>query len=305
MKLTRNQSLLLAALGVLAALLLGVGALCDLSIDQALYAPENPAAILFEAFCYWPLYLPFVLLGMVWTFLYRDHPTRRTLGELLVVATLFILLNQSLPNLVQRGLFALESAGMAFAALVLTFVLTLAAISLASRWDRSTLLRAELAAKLGVLLCVTDNVVINLLKLLWNRARFDEMAAAGDFSAFSPWYLPLGNGGTSFPSGHTAAACGVLALLILPALFERWKGRELFLTIGCYVYIGISAFFRVVMGRHFLSDTVAAAVLMSVLFLLLTHNRRFADAVRRTQAAAEAAQAATEAEEKTGRKESL
>ncbi len=296
MKLTRNQSLLLAALGVLAVLLLGAAALCDLSIDQALYAPKNPAAILFEAFCYWPLYLPFVLLGMVWTFLYRNHPTRRTLGELLVVATLFILLNQSLPNLVQRGLFTLEGAGLSFAALVLTFVGTLAAISLASRWDKPTLLRAELVAKLGILLCISNNIVINLLKLLWNRARFDEMAAAGDFSAFSPWYLPCGNGGTSFPSGHTAAACGVLALLLLPVLFERWKGKEMLFTAGCYLYIGVSAFFRILIGRHFLSDTVAAAVLMTILFLLLTRSRRFSNALSRVQDAAEAAQRAEAAE---------
>ena len=65
---------LLSVLGIAAILLLGVAAFYDLPIDQALYAPNNPVAIFFEAFCYWPLYLPFVLLGMVWTFLYRSNP---------------------------------------------------------------------------------------------------------------------------------------------------------------------------------------------------------------------------------------
>lgn len=283
MKLTKHQTILLAVLGIAAAGLVAVAAFCDLSINQALYSPSNPVAIIFEAFCYWPLYLPFVLLGMVWTFLYRRDPARHVLGELLVITAFFILFNQSLPNLAERGLFSLSNAAMAFASLALTLIGTLAVISLASHWDKPTLVRTELAAKLGIALCIADNVVINLLKLVWNRARFDEMAAAGSFANFSPWYLPGGNGGTSFPSGHTAAACGILVLLILPVLFKRWKGRELVLTICCYLYIGVSAFFRVMVGRHFLSDTIAAAVIMTLLFLLLTHSRRFSAALQRVQ----------------------
>ena len=283
MKLTKNQVYLLSVLGIAAILLLGVAAFYDLPIDQALYAPNNPVAIFFEAFCYWPLYLPFVLLGMVWTFLYRSNPSRHVFGELLVITVLFILWNQSLPNLAQRKIFTLSSAGLSFAALVMTFLGTLIAISLASRWDKPTLLRMELVAKFGILLCIADNLVINLLKILWNRARFDEMAASGDFSAFSPWYLPGGNGGTSFPSGHTAAACGILVLLLLPSLFAFRRGKELLLTSCCYLYIAVSGFFRLVVGRHFLSDTVAAAVLMTFLFLIMAHSRRFFLALQRLQ----------------------
>ena len=261
MKLKKKQLPLLIALGLAAAALLAVAARFDLAIDQAVYAPKNPVAILFEAFCYWPLYLPFALLGAVWTFLRRDNPSFHVLGEVLVVLTFFILFNQSLPNLVERGLLPLEGAALTFAALALTFVATIAAVSLASRWDRPTLRRMELLAKFGVLLCVADNIVINLLKLLWTRARFDDMLAAGGFSLFSPWYQ-FGSqaGNTSFPSGHTAAACGILTLLLLPLLFERWEKRRGILLASCLLYIAASGFCRLVMGRHFLSDTVAAAV---------------------------------------------
>lgn len=50
-----------------------------------------------------PLYLPFVLLGAVWTFLYRDNPSRHVLGEVLVIAVFYVLFTQSLPNLARRG----------------------------------------------------------------------------------------------------------------------------------------------------------------------------------------------------------
>lgn len=285
LKLKKKQLPLLIALGLVAAALLAVAARFDLAIDQAVYAPKNPVAILFEAFCYWPLYLPFALLGAVWTFLRRDNPSFHVLGEVLVVLTFFILFNQSLPNLVERGLLPLEGAALTFAALALTFVATIAAVSLASRWDRPTLRRMELLAKFGVLLCVADNIVINLLKLLWTRARFDDMLAAGDFSFFSPWYQ-FGSqaGNTSFPSGHTAAACGILTLLLLPLLFERWEKRRGILLASCLLYIAASGFCRLVMGRHFLSDTVAAAVVMGILFLALSCNRRFAAALARAKA---------------------
>ena len=264
LKLTRSQRLPTVALFLLAAVLLAVAAFFDLQIDQVLYAPDNPVAIVFEAFCYWPLYLPFALLGAVWTFLRRDNPSLHVLGEVLVVTTFFILCNQSLPNLADRGLLPLADTTVTFAALVLTFVATVVMISLASRWDRPTLRRIE---------------------FLWTRARFDDMTAAGDFSLFTPWYrFGAQSGNTSFPSGHTAAACGVLALLLLPLLFERWQKRWGALLAGCVAYIAVSGLCRMVMGRHFLSDTVAAAVIMGLLFLLLTHTPQFARGLARATA---------------------
>ena len=274
-KLKKDQKLLLAGLGLLAALLLAAAALYDLAIDRALYSPQNPFGIVLEAFCYWPLYLPFVLLGAVWTFLYRDNPSRHVLGEVLVIVVFYVLFTQSLPNLARRGLLPLSGTALTLAAVVLTFVASVAVISLASRWDRPSLARLDFLAKLGIALCVADNLVINLLKVLWTRMRFDDMAAAGDFSAFTPWYRwGAVAGNTSFPSGHTAAACGVLVLLALPALFDWWKGKELALTCGCYAYIALTALSRLIMGRHYLSDTVAAAVIMTLLYLALTHTRR-------------------------------
>ena len=275
MKLKKNQKFLLAALGLAAALLLAAAAFYDLAIDQALYAPHNPFGIVLEAFCYWPLYLPFVLLGAVWTFLYRDNPSRHVLGEVLVIAFFYVLFTQSLPNLARRGLLPLSGTALTLGAVVLTFAATVAAISLASRCSRAALIRLDFLAKLGIVLCLADNVVINLLKMLWSRMRFDDMAAAGDFSAFTPWYRwGAVAGNTSFPSGHTAAACGVLVLLALPALFDWWKGKELTLTAGCYGYIALTALSRLIMGRHYLSDTVAAAVIMTLLYLAITHTRR-------------------------------
>lgn len=287
MKLTKPQTRLFIALGVLAAALMGVAALWDLPLDQALYAPTNWPAILFEAFCYWPLYLPVALLGASWTFLYHQNPARHVLGEMLVVLVFYILWQQALAALSKRGLLPLSTLALSGLSLALTFLCTLALVSAASRWGKATLLKAEFIAKFGLAFCVAENLLINPLKLLWSRMRFDDMAAAGDFSAFSPWYRfgPV-RGNTSFPSGHTGAACGILLLLLLPPLFERMKKRAFPLTCLCAAYIGCTGFSRMVMGRHYLSDTVAASLIATGLFLLMTHSRRFAAALGRTRARA-------------------
>lgn len=261
----KSEKISFALLGILAAGLLIAALRYDLALDHMLYSPKNPFAILMEAFCYWPLYLPFALLGAVWANLYTD--VRRILGDLFTVLTFGGLLFLSLPNLASRGLTAGYSSPLG---ILLTFVFTLAAIKWASRGSQGTLLRLEFLAKFGILFCVFNNIVINLLKLLWTRMRYDDMAKLGDFSAFTPWVrFGAVPGNTSFPSGHTAAACGILVLLLLPRLFAGLRGKELPLLFLCYGYIALSGFARLVIGRHFLSDTVAAATVVTLLFLLL------------------------------------
>lgn len=299
MKLTKPQTGLFIALGVLAAALMGAAALWDLPLDRAVYDPTSWPAILFEAFCYWPLYLPVALLGASWTFLYRQNPARHVLGEMLVILVFYILWQQALAALSKRGLLPLSALALSGLSLALTFLCTLALVSAAGRWGKAWLLKAEFIAKFGLAFCVAENLIINPLKLLWSRMRFDDMAAAGDFSAFSPWYRfgPV-RGNTSFPSGHTGAACGILLLLLLPPLFGRMKKRAFPLTCFCAAYIGCTGFSRMVMGRHYLSDTVAASLIATGLFLLMTHSRRFAAALGRTRA--RAAQAGRQAENGAG-----
>ena len=110
------------------------------------------------------------------------------------------------------------------------------------------------------------------------------MAAAGDFSAFSAWYRPGGAGGTSFPSGHTAAACGIFLLLLLPVVFDALKSKATLLAGISLGFIAFSAFCRVWIGRHFLSDTAAAAIIMTAVFLLIIQNPLFAKRLAGMQA---------------------
>lgn len=276
MKLTKTQKYLLVGLFAAAALLLLIGARYDLAFNKAIYQPQSLIAGVMEAICWWPLYLPVALLGAVWAFLHRDNPGLHVLGEVLLVVFFFILFAQTLGYLAKRDILPLDGLWFTGLQLALTLLCTIATLSFTARFGKADLIRLDFIAKTGILLCAADNIVINLVKVIWARTRFDDMAATADFSAFSAWYRPGGAGGSSFPSGHTASACGILLLLLLPIVFDALKPKATLLTGISLGFIAFSAFCRVWIGRHFLSDTAAAAAIMAAVFLLITQSPLFA-----------------------------
>ena len=56
--------------------------------------------------------------------------------------------------------------------------------------------RLHTAMGWAVIYMILNNVIIQLLKRVWDRTRFDDMLAAGDFGAFTSWFEPFGNGGS-------------------------------------------------------------------------------------------------------------
>ena len=59
------------------------------------------------------------------------------------------------------------------------------------------------------------------------------------------------------------------ALLLLPFVFKPFKNMKLPLFIFCYVYAALTAVSRLIMGRHFISDTAAAILIMTIVFMVL------------------------------------
>ena len=121
----------------------------------------------------------------------------------------------------------------------------------------------------GTIYMVLDNAVINVLKMIWARTRFDDMMTMGSMDAFTAWWQPFGNGGTSFPSGHTASACSILVLVLLCDVFAAFAKKRTLVWSICWVYIAMMAYARILIGRHFLSDTLAAIFVMLCLFFVM------------------------------------
>lgn len=247
-----------------AAVLLAVAARFDLVIDQAVYNPASALAILMEAVGWWPLYLPILGLGALWL----NGWGSRVLGMILLAGGSAALWVPAFSTFRSRGW--LEGGSRVLGCCMAATVLV------AALWGRIPgtrgALRLRLVCGAGVWMMIVVNAAANLLKIVWDRARFDEMLAAGSFDAFTPWYLPFGNGGSSFPSGHTAAACGVLLLLLAMDVFPSLAKHRTAVGALCTLYILLMAVCRVVIGRHFLSDTVAAALLGWALYAIARHS---------------------------------
>ena len=127
----------------------------------------------------------------------------------------------------------------------------------------------------GTVYAVANQVATYLLKFIWSRPRFDDMLAEGTQHLFRHWFMPFGSGGSSFPSGHTANAAGIFALLFLCDVFPALGRHRRLVTAGCWLYVALMAFSRILIGRHFLSDTLAASALMALLFYAVHHSKRY------------------------------
>lgn len=255
---------------------MAAAAVWDLDISKALYHPGNPVAVAMECFGYYPLYTMPVALLLIMAACTQER-TRRILCYMGATLGGLVLAANSTMELIARGA-ALPRAALLSAGV---WVLLATAWRMLLRNCEKSLNRLNFVFRWGTGYAAACLLVINILKGIWNRTRFDDMLAAGSFDAFTPWLRPFGNGGTSFPSGHTAAACAVLVLVLLCDVFVSWKPRRTAVWGVCWLYIAGMALTRIVMGRHFLSDTLMAAAVCTTLFLLMTHTKLYAEALDR------------------------
>ena len=132
----------------------------------------------------------------------------------------------------------------------------LAAVLLLRKRDRWVGVSVALALVLDLVCC---NLI---LKPLVDRVRPFAVNTAVELLTAPPL-------DASFPSGHTAAACGVWLLLLLPEFFPRLQKRRTACGIASTLYVCLAGFSRIVVGKHFLSDVAAGMLLMLLGFALL------------------------------------
>lgn len=118
-------------------------------------------------------------------------------------------------------------------------------------------------------------LIVNVvLKTHWGRARPAQIVDFGGTATFTPALLPSDQcmGNCSFVSGEGAAAVALAICLwvILRNLRPRPGRREAWLRLAGLVLLAcLGAGMRVMAGRHFLSDTVFAGLIVIGLAMLL------------------------------------
>lgn len=132
------------------------------------------------------------------------------------------------------------------------------------------------AAGFVVLLYLLGPVLLvnGVLKAHWGRARPVDVAEFGGAARFTPFWLPTDQcqSNCSFVSGEgSAAAALALVLLVFAPHARRLLSRRGF---AVYALAGVAApatglALRLATGRHFLSDTVFAVLLVLAVALIL------------------------------------
>ena len=255
---------------------LWVSAVWDLSINLAVYNPHSLFAVLMEAFCWYPAFLPALWLAALLCTQPQPFslPHRLASGAVAVLG-LGILCFASGHSLVHRNLLAGWRNPTAFLWLACALALGAVLFRLVQKTTFALREKLFLVAGAGSIFLLANQGIVQVLKWIWQRTRFDEMVSIGSFSNFTPWFLPFGAGGNSFPSGHTANAAGVFFLLFLCDVLPAWHKRRPLVLAGCWVFIALTSFSRVLIGRHFLSDTLASAAISALLFWTLHSSRLY------------------------------
>ncbi|MES2335748.1 MAG: phosphatase PAP2 family protein [Pseudomonadota bacterium] len=132
-------------------------------------------------------------------------------------------------------------------------------------------LRAWALAPLGVVL--SSGGIVNLvLKDQVGRARPADIAEFGGRAGFSPaWEVTRQcSRNCSFTSGEVALAASIaiaVVVLLWPRL-GRTRARIAAILLAV-AYVGVVAFLRIGLGRHFLSDTIFSTLFSAVVVLVL------------------------------------
>ena len=109
-------------------------------------------------------------------------------------------------------------------------------------------------------------LVNEILKEHWGRARPANVTALGGTQAFTPALMPSDAcaSNCSFVSGEGSAAVvlGISMLALRPDIAARWPGATQVWTWAAIVIPVLTLAQRIVTGRHFLSDSVFAALFM-------------------------------------------
>lgn len=113
-----------------------------------------------------------------------------------------------------------------------------------------------------------------ILKAYWGRARPDQIVDFGGSAQFSPAWVMTDQcaRNCSFVSGEGSGAAALVigGLVVLNVWRSRLDARVMTLAQSVLVAAAITAAsLRVILGRHFLSDTVFAALLVALVALLL------------------------------------
>ena len=252
---------------VLCIAAMAVGAKYDWMVTDTLYNPQNGFGLFFEAASWIPIYAFIPVLGACNMVRSRNNMTTFSVGAILLISSCCIFAYMICDHYVDRGVMRKANPYMCG---IVGGLIAAGLFLLVRSLKRPVIRKMQAVCAFGAMNLMGYLAVIFSLKVVFGRDRYEDIITGGEY-LFADWFRPdFFSSGSSFPSGHTAAAMGIVILLILPFIFKPFKDLKWPLYVFCYVYAALTAFSRLIMGRHFISDTAAAILIMTIVFMVLT-----------------------------------
>ncbi len=246
---------------------MAAGAKYDYIITDKLYNPQSFFGMIFEAMAWIPIYAFIPFWGTAMMIRSKNNMASFSFGIFMLIASCSGFSYMICDHFVDRGFMAKVNPYMCG---IIGGLASAVIFMLMRSFKRSVVRKIQILCSFGFIYMIGYISIILVLKKIFGRDRYEDIISGGEY-VFAHWFKPVFfSSGSSFPSGHTAAAMGMLLLLLLPFIFKPFKDLKMPLFVGSYLYAFLTAFSRMIMGRHFLSDTAAAILIMTVLFMCLT-----------------------------------
>lgn len=255
----------------IALILMIVASFKDLAIDNALYNPESGFGIFFEKFAELPMFciVPFAGTVMFYARTMKDRKLNIILGAVYALAVLagWVLCLFKLGD---------DWFGEDFSK-VLRIVIAVAfsalTLFLGGLVKRETMIKLRPLAVTGVLVFLITAAGVEVIKRVWGRPRYRDMVNGVNnlsLNDFAAWYQIKGmDGCRSFPSGHTYAMSETFLLLSVSDRIKQLRNKEIIFFAIAFVMTAVTAFSRLIVGAHFLSDVVMGAVIGFTVYIVV------------------------------------
>lgn len=253
------KKLIMIVYGILAVLML-LGLFVDYPLTSSLYNENSP----FGLFMAWFIYIPTFLIGYLSIFIILRPLIQSKIAYKYLTLGLFLLL-YILLTIVFINVFTYFNTWIM---VIILLLMNIAGLGITWSIPKERLFVYQKLALLYILVLVSEFTVVSSIKFLWGRERYYALDSVNDFSLwFIPQGLSKGSAYTSFPSGHTSAAAMSMIFLFVPLMIDSLKKYIIPIYIGVGAYVSLGALSRILLGKHYLSDTVFSVMIVLSLFL--------------------------------------
>ncbi|MCQ2795140.1 MAG: phosphatase PAP2 family protein [Bacilli bacterium] len=280
----KNRYLFIPA-GVVVLTLLIVGSLCDLTIARGIYWADNGFSHFMAGFAMLPLAeCSGFILGTLFKMVTNHEYKKKWQNILLTVISFAALIGGGFffgTHFTSYHAYNLSKWYAIIFGAIMIVPGYIAGYFLYDKMDHKNLIKTYILIGVSILFMVA---FIEVTKIIFPRLRYTSIVKIGDDSLFRPWYLTdfslnkefvkahdlVDNEEIkSFPSGHSQAAFATaFAVMFIPKLFPKFKGKEVYFFYGGFVYFLIIALSRMLIGAHYLSDTMFAGTIALLVYFI-------------------------------------